>query len=70
MPAWVTKESEEGYYALLGSEPKPDSKVEFLPKECVENIIYAPMIHESGNKLAMFTFNKNNLPENIKKLLK
>jgi hypothetical protein len=70
MPAWVTEETEEGYHALLGSEPKTDSKSEFLPKECVDNIIYAPMIHESGYKFAMFTLNENNLPQTIRDLLK
>lgn len=70
MPAWIVSENETEYVALLGSEPKIDAKREVLPKDCVTNIIYAPMVHESGHKFALLTLDPNKLPENIKEILK
>lgn len=69
MPAWVVSEDETGYFALLGSEPRTDAEKEFLPKECVENVVYAAMLHESGNKLALFTLINEKIPEKIAKIL-
>lgn len=42
MPVWVFEETEDGYLALLGSEPSKDAKKEFLPKEFVVSCVYAP----------------------------
>lgn len=66
MPVWVISENDSEYTVLLGSEPKSDAKKEILPKDCVENIIYAPMVHESGNKFALVTLHKNKIPDNLK----
>ena len=69
MPVWVISENDSEYTVLLGSEPKLDAKKEILPKDCVENIIYAPMIHESGNKFALVTLHKNKIPDNLKQFV-
>jgi hypothetical protein len=69
MPAWIISESEIEYVALLGSEPKMDAKREVLPKDCVKNIVYAPMIHESGHKFALLTLDPDKVPEFIKEML-
>jgi hypothetical protein len=69
MPAWIISEDENGYVALLGSEPKTDAEKEFLPKECVDKIVYAPMIHESGYKFSLLTLNPDKVPEKIKNMI-
>lgn len=69
VPVWVVDENKKEYQVLMGSEPRTDAKKEILPKYCVDNIIYAPMIHESGHKFAICTINEQKVPENIKKIL-
>lgn len=69
MPVWIFDENDNEYTALLGSEPKIDAKREILPKNCVTNIIYAPVAHESGAKFALVTLDKTKVPENIKKMI-
>ena len=69
MPVWVIKENENEYVVLLGSEPKKDAPQEIIPKNCVKNIIYSPVPHESGYKLAIITISPDNVPENIKSKL-
>lgn len=69
MPAWIVSKDDSGYYALLGSEPNKETEKEFLPKDCVENVVYAAIIHESGNEFALFTLIPEKIPEKIKKIL-
>ena len=69
MPIWVVEERESEYVVLFGSEPQQDAKKEIIPKKCVKNIIYAPMIHDSGHKFAMVSLNYQNIPENIRSRL-
>lgn len=69
IPIWVVDENEKEYLVLLGSEPKINANKETLPKNCVENIIYAPMIHESGYKFAICTIKENDLPEKLKNMI-
>jgi hypothetical protein len=70
MPAWIISEDENGYVALLGSEPSMDAEKEFLPKDCVTKIIYTPMIHESGHKFSLLTLDPEKVPEKIKNMIK
>lgn len=70
MPAWIVSENEDGYFALLGSEPRTDAEKEFLPKECVDNIVYAAMIHNSGYRFCMMVLNPEKIPDKIKNILK
>lgn len=63
MPAWVVEETEEGYLALLGSEPSKDAEKEFLPKEFVVSCVYAP--GEGRPRFALFTLSE--VPEGIRK---
>jgi len=63
MPVWVVEETEEGYRALLGSEPRTDAEREWIPKEFVVSCVY------SGNhgepKFALLTLKE--VPEDIRK---
>lgn len=69
MPIWVKSENENEYVALLGSEPKTDSKLEKIPKNCVKNIIYAAMEHPSGYKFAMISIDSEKAPDYIKNMV-
>ena len=62
MLAWIFEETEEGYRALLGSEPRTDSEREWIPKDCVDNCIYAS---EGSPRFALLTLKI--VPEDIRK---
>ena len=63
MPMWIVEETEEGYRALLGSEPRLDSEKEWIPRECVVSCVYAPV--EGSPRFALVTLKE--VPEDIKK---
>lgn len=63
MPVWVVEETEEGYRALLGSEPRRDAEREWIPREFVVSCVYAP--GESSPRFALLTLKE--VPEDIKK---
>jgi len=42
VPAWVVRESAEGYLARLGSEPRKDSEPLLVPREVVTSCVYVP----------------------------
>jgi hypothetical protein len=62
MPVWVVEETEEGYSALLGSEPRKDAEREWLPKSCVTSCVYAPM--EVSPRFALMTLKE--IPKEIR----
>jgi hypothetical protein len=57
MPVWIFEETEEGYLALLGSEPSKDAKKEFLSKEFVVSCVYAP--GEGCPRFALLTLSED-----------
>lgn len=63
MPVWVVEETEEGYRALLGSEPRTDAEREWIPKEFVVSCVYAGNPGEI--KFALLTLKE--VPEDIRK---
>lgn len=63
MPMWVVEETDEGYRALLGSEPRTDAEREWIPRECVISCVYAP--GEDGPRFALLTLKE--IPEDIRK---
>lgn len=63
MPAWVVEENDEGYLALLGSEPRTDADREWLPREVVESCVYAP--GPRSPRFALLTLKE--VPEEIRK---
>lgn len=64
MPAWIFEETEDGYRALLGSEPRMDSEKEWIPKECVEACLYAPAAAPDP-RFALLTLKR--IPEEVRK---
>lgn len=66
MPMWIVEETESGYHALLGSEPRVDAEKEWIPKECVVSCVYAP--GEGSPRFALVTLvTLGDIPEEIKK---
>lgn len=63
MPAWIVEENEEGYLALLGSQPRSDAEREWLPRDCVESCVYSPEI--ASPRFALLTLRE--VPESIRK---
>lgn len=63
MPMWVVEENEEGYRALLGSEPRIDAEREWIPRELVVSCVYAP--GPEGPRFAIVTLKE--VPEEIRK---
>lgn len=63
IPAWIVDENEEGYLALLGSQPRPDAEREWLPRDCVESCVCSPEI--TTPRFALFTLRE--VPESIRK---
>lgn len=71
MPMWIVEETEKGYYALLGSEPRVDADKEWIPKECIVSCVYAPVEDssvEGSPRFALVTLvTLGDIPEDIKK---
>lgn len=63
MPVWVVEETDEGYRALLGSEPRKDAEREWIPKEFVISCVYAP--GSESPRFALLTLKE--VPEEIRK---
>lgn len=63
MPAWIVEENEEGYLALLGSEPRTDAEKEWIPRDSVASCVYAPA--EGNPRFALLTLKE--MPEEIRK---
>lgn len=63
MPVWVVEETDEGYRALLGSEPRTDAEKEWILKEFVISCVYAP--GEASPRFALMTLKE--IPEEIRK---
>ena len=63
MPAWIFEETEDGYRALLGSEPKMDAEREWIPKGCVISCTYAP--GEGSPRFSLLVLKE--VPEEVKK---
>lgn len=42
MPVWIVEETEEGYTALLGSEPRTDADREWIPRDLVASCVKSP----------------------------
>lgn len=70
MPVWIVEETEEGYRALLGSEPRTDADQEWIAREHVISCVYAPSemipklaLGASELKFALLTLKE--IPEEI-----
>lgn len=68
VPAWIEKQNEDGFLAVLGSEPPIDSIADLVPMSCVEGCVYSEK-EKNGKKFAILTLSKDNIPEKIKKIL-
>jgi hypothetical protein len=64
VPVQKIKEKDGGITCLLGSEPRPEAKREFLPKDCVFN-----RVDSGAGGLSVLTLDDSKLPEAIKKVL-
>lgn len=42
MPVWIVEETEEGYRALLGSEPRLEADREWIPRDLVMSCVKSP----------------------------
>jgi hypothetical protein len=63
MPVWVVEETEDGYRAMLGSEPPPTADKEWIPRGFVESCTYGP--GDRWPRIAMMVL--NGIPEEIRK---
>jgi hypothetical protein len=63
MPVWIFEETEEGYSAILGSEPKVSAEREWLPRDCVVSCVYAP--GDGSPRFALVTLRE--IPEEVRK---
>lgn len=64
VPVRVTKESEEGVWCRLGSEPSTEAPVELVPKECIERLSTM-----EGTDLGILLIDPGKAPEGIRKAL-
>ena len=62
MPMWIVEETEAGYRALLGSEPRTDAESEWIPRGFVVSCVYSP--GEAGPRFALVTLKE--IPEDIR----
>lgn len=62
MPMWIVEDTEEGIRALLGSEPRTDAEREWIPREYVVSLVYAPV--EGNPRFALVTL--KDVPESVK----
>jgi hypothetical protein len=69
VPAWIQEEKEDGFLALLGSEPSTESALELVPRSCVEGYVYSTE-QRNGKTFAVLTLSANNLPAHLRKILK
>jgi len=69
MPVWVSKESEEGIHALLGSEPRTDSPLEWIPRACLESLVFAEAPAVEGKRFAMVVLRKEQLTDRLQEVL-
>lgn len=63
MPVWIFEETDEGYRALLGSEPRVDAEKEWIPKDLVAGCVYVP--GKENPRFALLTL--KGIPEEIRK---
>jgi hypothetical protein len=61
MPVRVVERNEEGVLCRLGSEPKQDAKVEFVPLDCILNFVA-----QEGSDLGMMVIDPEKAPEGIR----
>lgn len=67
VPAWVREEKEDGFLAILGSEPSTEV-LELIPRSCVEGCVYSSE-QQDGKTFAVLTLSDNNLPQRLRKIL-
>jgi hypothetical protein len=70
MPMWIEREEDNGFWALLGSEPDKDTAPEWIPRCTVNNCVYAPVEVVEGKRFALVTLSETELPEKIKNMLR
>jgi len=61
MPVRIVDRNEEGVFCRLGSEPKQEAKVEFVPLDCILNLVV-----QEGFDLAMIVVDPEKAPEGIR----
>lgn len=66
MPVWVFEETDGGYRAILGSEPRKNAEREWIPRDVVESCIYSPG-HSEGVSPRFALMMLREIPEDIKK---
>lgn len=55
MPAWVAKETNLGFWLIMGSEPDLNSEPVWVAKEHVLNCVYAPREAVNQKRFAVLT---------------
>lgn len=68
VPAWVQEEKEDGFLAILGSEPSTEDILELVPRSCVEGCVYSTE-QRNGKTFAVLTLSDNNLSARLRKIL-
>lgn len=68
VPAWVQDESNDGFWAVLGSEPRDDAKPIWLPRMSVRKCTYAPM-KQNQRQFALLLLSETDLTTEVKTIL-
>jgi hypothetical protein len=60
VPAWIRERNEQGVWAVLGSEPPPDSPERFISADRVESVVESE--HEANGRRFGVIVIKGDLP--------
>lgn len=69
VPGYLRSKADDGYTAVLGSEPKADAPDVFLPAECVQQCVESGMSTPFGTDFALFILHDDRLTDSLREAL-
>lgn len=69
VPGYLRSKSENGYTAVLGSEPKADAPEIFIPAECVQQCVESGISTRFGTDFALFILHDDRLTDSLREAI-